>query len=80
KGDDFACVAAAKRCVSITERTDTYITLASVWGSLPWDLLSLSLWRLGMKKEALEAVLQAEREAPNDERIRKNRILMQENQ
>ena len=80
KGDDFACVAAAKRCLSITERTDTYITLASVWGSLPWDLLSLSLWRLGMKKEALEAVLQAEREAPNDERIRKNRILMQENQ
>ena len=79
-GDDFACIAAAKRCLSITERTDTYITQAAVWGSLPWDLLSVALWRQGLKDQALEAVRNAERESPQDERIRKNRILMEENQ
>lgn len=78
--NDLACAAAADRCVSIAERPTTYITQAEAWGSLPWDLLSVSLWRLGQKEKALAAVQTALQFSPEDERIRQNEKYMKENQ
>ncbi len=75
----LACAFACERCITIKERPTTYITQAEAWGSLPWDLLSVSLWRLGQKEKALAAVCKAEELSPQDERIRKNREYMEEN-
>ena len=80
KSNFLACAWAADRCVSIEERPKTYITQADAWGSLPWDLLSVSLWNLGIKEKALAAVQTALQLAPDDERIRQNEIYMKENQ
>ncbi len=76
-GNHLACAAAAEQCVQITQRADTYITEAAAWGSLPWDLLSVALWKAGQKEQALAAVQQAEKLAPSDSRIRANRIYME---
>ena len=80
KNNFLACAWAADRCVSIKERPKTYITQADAWGSLPWDLLSVALWNLGIKEKALAAVQTALQLAPDDERIRQNEIYMKENQ
>lgn len=80
KNNFLACAWAADRCVSIESRPITYITQAEAWGSLPWDLLSVSLWNLGIKEKALAAVQTAVQLAPEDERIRQNEIYMKENQ
>ncbi len=80
KNNFLACAWAADRCVAIEERPTTYITQADAWGSLPWDLLSVSLWNLGIKEKALAAVQTALQLAPEDERIRQNEIYMKENQ
>ena len=75
----LACAAAAERCVAIKERPVSYITQPEAWGALPWDLLSLSLWELGQKQKALAAVREAEKQTPDEERIRLNRIFMEKN-
>ena len=64
------------RALRITERPLTYITEADSFGSLPWDLLSLACWNLGLKERALAAVEEALRMAPDDGRLLKNRELM----
>ena len=79
KGKFLACAYACDRCVSIQCRPVTYITQADAWGSLPWDLLSISLWKLGQKQAAIAAVTQAEALSPTDDRIRRNRLYMEEN-
>ncbi|MBR2414266.1 MAG: glycosyltransferase [Clostridia bacterium] len=79
KHNPLACAFACDRCVAIEERPTTYITQADAWGSLPWDLLSVSLWELGQKEKALAAVQKAEELSPADERIRKNREYMEKN-
>ena len=75
----IACAAAAAHCVSITQRTDTYITEAAAWGSLPWDLLSVALWACGKREEALTAVRKAQLLAPEDTRIAQNLQFMEKN-
>lgn len=80
KRNFLACAWAADRCVSIAQRPTTYITQAEAWGSQPWDLLSVSLWNIGMKEKALEAVRNALEFSPDEERIRQNEKYMRENQ
>ena len=70
-------LAACARALRITERPRTYITDAASFGPLPWDLLSIACWRLGMKERAREAVAQALALAPDDPRLLNNQRLMQ---
>jgi len=66
------------RALGITERVKNYMTENFAWGSLPWDLRSLALYRLGRGKEAAKAAEEALRLSPGDERLQKNAALMRE--
>lgn len=69
----FACA----RALAITDRPCTYISEAACWGPLPWDLLSIACWRLGLRDRARKAVQQALLLAPEDQRLQKNKALME---
>lgn len=64
------------KALKITDRSRTYITESAAWGSLPWDLRSLGLYYTGQTEKALEAVGEALRLSPGNERLKKNRELM----
>lgn len=42
------------------------------WGSLPWDLRAMALWRTGRVREAAEAAEKAAALEPGNERLRRN--------
>lgn len=60
------------RALRIAERPRTYICEAESWGSLPWDYLSIGLYRTGRYREALDAVQRAIELSPEDERLKTN--------
>ena len=64
------------RALKITERPDTYITESAAWSSLPWDLRSLGLYYTGQTEKALEAVSEALRLSPDNERLKNNQELI----
>ena len=68
----FAC----RKALDIAAQPRSYITESACYGALPWDLLSIACWRLGLAGRAREAVEQALRLAPGDTRLEKNRELM----
>lgn len=78
QGDACGAVFAANRALTIRERPETYISEARAWGSLPYDLLSLGLYRIGNLEGAEQAVTEALRHAPNDERLLGNQRLIRE--
>ena len=65
------------RALRIENRPDTYISEPESWGALPWDLLSLAEFHLGLREKAVEAVQRAIELAPDDSRLRENLRLMQ---
>ena len=65
------------RALQITDRIATYIPESAAWGSLPWDLRSLGLYYTGQTEKALEAVNEALRLSPDNERLKQNRELME---
>ena len=67
-GVAYLCRAA----LAIETRPQTYICEGWAWGSLPWDLLSIGLYRTGRRGEALEAARQALALEPDNARIRRN--------
>ena len=69
----FAC----RRALDIASQPHTYICESACYGPLPWDLLSIACWRLGLWERAREAVTQALALAPDDQRLRRNRELME---
>lgn len=64
------------RALRIENRPDTYISEPESWGALPWDLLSLAEYFLGLREKAVEAVQKAVELAPDDPRLRENLRLM----
>ena len=66
------------KALAIAERPETYLCEARAWGSLPWDLRSIALYRLGRRQEALEAVRRALALSPEDGRLRANAALMEQ--
>lgn len=64
---------ACERALRILDRPRTYITEGACYGALPYDLLSVACYHLGLKKRALEAVDAAIALSPCDERLLKNR-------
>lgn len=58
--------------LKITTRPDTYINEEASWTGLPYDLLSIAYYGLGMYKLSIEAAEKALSYDPEDERIKKN--------
>ena len=65
------------RALRIENRPDAYISEPESWGALPWDLLSLAEYYLGLREEAVKAVQRAVELAPDNPRLRENLRLMQ---
>lgn len=61
-----------KSALTVTEKTESYITDAANWGAAPYDYLSLAYFYTGRYSLALEAARTAHELAPEDERIRGN--------
>ena len=70
----FAC----RRALDITVQPQSYICESACYGALPWDLLSIACWQLGLREQARQAVEQALSFAPEDQRLLRNRKLMAE--
>ena len=71
------CYAAGK-ALRIRERPLHYISEGRVWGSLPYDLLSLGLYYTGSYRKAEEALREALRLSPDDERLKANERLIRD--
>lgn len=78
KGDWPALLFACERALLIRERPRSYISEPECWSELPYDLLSIANYRLGRLNEALKNARTAEQMAPQSERIRKNRELLEQ--
>ena len=76
RGDWEGVLFACRRALRIPDGPPTYIRESACFGPLPWDLLSIACWRLGLRAEAAKAVEEALRLAPDDERLQRNRALM----
>ena len=66
-----------RRALAIAERPRTYICEPFAWGSLPYDLLSIAYYRLGMLPEAAENARRAAESAPEDARLQGNLALLE---
>lgn len=64
--------------LAITQRPDTYICEAEAWGSLPWDLRAIALYRTGRVEQALEAAQRAAECSPADQRLADNVRILRE--
>ena len=64
--------------LAITHRPRTYICEAAPWGSLPHDLRSIAFYRTGRKAEALEEARAALALEPENERLRGNVALLEQ--
>ena len=63
--------------LEITFRPRSYICEAASWGSLPYDLRSIAYYHTGARDKALEAVKKALELEPGNERLQRNRELME---
>lgn len=70
--DWSSCYWAATKCLSITERTLSYMADNSAWGWEPYDLAALSAYHLKLKDKAVEFGNQALELNPTDQRLAKN--------
>ena len=76
---NWAGTAYFARCaLAVTERSESYLTEAESWDALPWDYLSVALWQLGQRGEALDACRRACALAPEDARIKNNLAILEE--
>ena len=66
------------RALAITHRPRTYICEAAPWGSLPHDLRSIAFYRTGRKEQALAEARLALSLEPDNERLRGNGALLEQ--
>jgi len=62
-----------ERALEIRDRPRTYMTESACYGTLPYDLLSVAAFHLGLKERALCAINAALRLSPQDERLQSNK-------
>lgn len=67
-----------EEALKITEKSKTYVNMGYAWDYTPDDLGAISCYRLGMYDRALKHAEAALLRAPDDERLKKNLILIQE--
>ena len=68
-----AVVCFCERALLIRDRPRTYITEGASYGAMPYDLLSVAAFHLGLKEKALAAITQALLLEPGSERLKSNR-------
>lgn len=64
--------------LAVTDRGESYISDASAWGSLPYDLRAMAFYYTGRIGEAAAAAEQAATIAPDDVRLAGNAALLRE--
>ena len=64
--------------LAITVRPRSYICEAAAWGSLPHDLRSMAYYNMGAWAEALSEVRQAVELEPENQRLRNNLVLIEQ--
>jgi tetratricopeptide (TPR) repeat protein len=67
-----ACYHTCHMALSITEKPLDYLCEAEAWGWLPYDLLAISAYHLGLKEEARQYGQAACDINPGDERLQNN--------
>lgn len=72
KNDWNTCLWASSRCLSIKEKTMSYISSSDCWGPEPYDLQALSYYNLGQFQQAIESGKLALKQDPTDNRLAKN--------
>lgn len=78
--EDWAQVLSyAKLAVSITEKPLDYLCEEFAWNALPWDLLSLACHHTGDSSGAIEAVTEALKYRPSDQRLLTNLLFFTRN-
>ncbi len=78
QGDWDGVLCYCQRALRIVDRPRTYISEEASYGALPYDLLSLACYHLGLRERALDAVRQAVALAPHDERLQENLRIMEQ--
>lgn len=78
QGDWHGSIFALERALAISERPRSYISEASSWGALPYDLLSLGYYYCGDLQKAQCAAEAALAITPDDARIRQNLQLIRD--
>jgi hypothetical protein len=64
--------------LEVKERELVYTVDPEAWGALPHDYASIAAWNIGLKDQAIFHSKQAVSLNPDDERLQKNLILVQE--
>lgn len=77
--DWHTCYYAATKCLSITERTMTYIGESVCWGYEPYDHAALAAYNLGLYEKAYEYGKEAVNLNPQDPRLQSNLDFYKEN-
>lgn len=77
RGDWSAVLFACERALAIEDRPESYISEPECWGELPYDLMCIANYALGRADAALWAAKEAEKRAPDCERICQNRRLLE---
>lgn len=72
-------VEAGAMCLEVkSDDRHSYLTQNRCWGALPYDLLSLGLFWVGRKEDALSCVKKAISLSPDDQRLRKNAEMIED--
>jgi Tfp pilus assembly protein PilF len=72
RGNWVECKTSCERALAITQKPLDYLCEAFAWGSIPYDLMAVSCFRLGFKDQALVYGLKALNMEPNNERLQNN--------
>lgn len=70
--DWHTCYWAATKCLSINNRTMSYMADNSAWGYEPYDLAAIAAYFLDNKQMAQYYGVKAQELSPNDDRLKKN--------
>ena len=74
--DWATCYWAVAKCLSIQERSGSYISDGACWGQEPYDLGGIAAWYSGNVERSQEWCLEACKLNPADLRLRKNCLLV----
>jgi glycosyltransferase involved in cell wall biosynthesis len=72
RGNWVECKTSCERALAITEKPLDYLCEAFAWGSIPYDLMAVSCFRLGLKDQALVYGLKAVEVEPGNSRLEAN--------
>lgn len=72
KNEFYGAIYFVEKALKITKRNLNYISRADVWSALPYDILSVAYFYIGMKELSLEYAEKSFLLSPKDKRIEEN--------